>query len=205
MSLDKKVIADLDKISGTAEEQSFFAQLMSGLMKLMELKKLKYNRVLPVGEYLVDRHEKARMLNFGDGTTIYDSSVVIGDVKVGKNTWIGPNVLLDGSGTLIIGDNCSISAGVQIYTHDSVKWAVSGGEAGYEYGPTVIGDNCYLGPNVVVEKNITIGECSIIGANSLVNRSLPARSKAVGLPAKIIELNGEKVCVGASAATRQDS
>ena len=55
--------------------------------------------------------------------------LVIGDVKVGSHTWIGPNVILDGSGGgLEIGDYCSIDAGAQIYTHDTVMWAISGGQ-----------------------------------------------------------------------------
>ena len=54
------------------------------------------------------------------GTSCYNNVLIIGDVKVGKNTWIGPNVILDGSGGLEIGDFVSISAGVQIYTHDSL-------------------------------------------------------------------------------------
>ncbi len=75
----------------------------------------KWQRTLPFGDYIVDRWKKAECLGFGEGSTIYDSSLVFGDVKVGKNTWIGPFTILDGSGGLEIGSNCSISAGVQIY------------------------------------------------------------------------------------------
>jgi hypothetical protein len=70
-----------------------------------------YDRVLPFGDYIVDRWEKAKYLKFGEGSSIYDSSLVFGDVKVGRNTWIGPFTILDGSGKLTIGSNCSISAG----------------------------------------------------------------------------------------------
>src|SRR3954465_12163939 len=87
----------------------------------------RYRRTLPFGDYVVDRWEKAQALGFGEGSSIYDSALVLGDVKVGCHTWIGPGVVLDGSGGLEIGDYCSISAGVQIYTHDSVAWATSGG------------------------------------------------------------------------------
>lgn len=123
---------------------------------------------------------------FGEGTSIYDSALVLGDVKVGKKTWIGPFVVLDGSGGLTIGSNCSISAGVQIYSHDSVDWAVSGGTAPYVYAPTAVGDNCYIGPNTVIAKGVIIGERCIIGANSLVLRDLPAGSKAAGSPCRLI-------------------
>ena len=44
------------------------------------------------------------------------------------------------SASLTVGSNCSISAGVQIYSHDSVKWATSGGQMSYEKAPTRVGD-----------------------------------------------------------------
>jgi acetyltransferase-like isoleucine patch superfamily enzyme len=143
----------------------------------------KHNRVLPFGDYISDRWEKAKFLGFGDGTSVYDNVLILGNVCVGKNTWIGPNVVLDGSGGLIIGSHCSISAGVQIYTHDSVQWAITGGQTGYVHAETVVEDNCYIGPNVIIQKGVTIGSGSIIGANSLVTKNIPSNSKAYGTPA----------------------
>lgn len=155
-------------------------------LKLREEKRDKYNRVLPFGDYFSDRWEKAKYLGFGEGSSVYDNVVIIGNVKVGQNTWIGPNVVLDGSGGLEIGSNCSISAAVQIYSHDSVRWAISGGKDNYEYANTVVGNNCYLGPNTIIAKGVKIGDCSVIGANSFVNIDIPPNSKAVGNPVKII-------------------
>lgn len=146
----------------------------------------RHRRSLPLADYVVDRWEKARELGFGEGTSIYDGVLVLGDVKVGRNTWIGPFVVLDGSGGLSIGSHCSISAGVQIYTHDSVAWAVSGGTAAYPHAPTAIGDNCYIGPHTVVAKGVTIGDGCIVGAHSLVLHSIPAHSKAYGAPCRVV-------------------
>ncbi len=148
----------------------------------------KFNRTLPFGDYIVDRWEKATSLGFGEGASIYDSALVIGTVSVGARTWIGPSVVLDGSGGLTIGSNCSISAGVQIYSHDSVNWAVSGGSAPYEYAKTQIGNNCYIGPNTIVIKGVTIGDGCIVGANSLVLSDVQPNSKAVGTPCRVIGL-----------------
>lgn len=146
----------------------------------------KYRRTLSFGDYIVDRWEKGRVLGFGKGTSIYDSSIVLGNVTVGENTWIGPFVILDGSGVLSIGSHCSISAGVQIYSHDSVQWAVSGGTEPYKHSPTYIQDNCYIGPNAIITKGVVIGRGSIIGANSLVTSDIPPNSKAFGSPCKVI-------------------
>lgn len=145
-----------------------------------------HRRTLPLGDYVVDRWEKARVLGFGPGASIYDSALVIGDVTVGEQTWIGPGVVLDGSGGLAIGAWCSISAGVQVYSHDSVQWAVSGGSAAIERAPTRIGDRCYIGPNSVIAKGVTIGDGCIVGAGSVVLDSLPSGVKAAGAPARVV-------------------
>ncbi len=144
-----------------------------------------WKRTLPLGDYVVDRWEKARALGFGEGVSVYDTAHVYGDVQVGANTWIGPFVLLDGSGGLRIGANCSISAGVQIYSHDTVAWATSGGRAPYAYSATVVGDNCYLGPHTVVARGVTIGDGCVIGAGSLVLSDIPSGSKAYGTPCRV--------------------
>jgi len=156
----------------------------------------KWNRDLPLEELLFDRWERARQLGFGEGTSIYHNSYVYGDVKVGKHTWIGPFTLLDGSGGLEIGDYCNISSGVQIYTHDTVKWAVSGGIAEYERAPVKVGNCCYIGPQTVIAKSVIIGDHSIIGACSFVNRDVPAYSIVAGMPGKVIGrvvIDGDKI------------
>src|SRR5688500_2108535 len=146
-----------------------------------------FKRSLPFNELLFDRWERANHLGFGDRTSVYDSCCVCGDVKVGKNTWIGPYTVLDGSGGLEIGSNCSIAAGVQIYSHDSVEWAISGGVKPYVFAATRIGDNCYIGPNTIIAKGVEIGMGTIVGANSFVNSSFPANSKIAGSPARSLE------------------
>jgi len=145
----------------------------------------RWNRTLPFGDYVVDRWEKARRLGFGEGVSIYDSALVIGDVRVGEQTWIGPFTVLDGSGGLEIGSFCSISAGVQIYTHDTVRWAVSGGAEAPERASTKIGSRCYIGPNTVIAKGVRIGDGCVVGANSLVLADIPAGSKAFGTPCRV--------------------
>ena len=146
----------------------------------------KWQRSLPFGDYVVDRWKKAHKLGFGYGSSIYDSSLVLGNVKVGKNTWIGPFTVLDGSGSLEVGDFCSISAGVQIYTHDTVTWATSGGVAPSERAPVQIGNRCYIGPNAIISMGVKIGDGCVIGANSFVNTNIPSGMKAWGSPCRVI-------------------
>jgi acetyltransferase-like isoleucine patch superfamily enzyme len=167
-------------------EQSLLERLRSFWRERFNDVKQRWNRSLPLADYVVDRWEKARMLGFGDNASIYDSALVVGDVKVGEGTWIGPFTVLDGAGGLIIGKYCSISAGVQIYTHDTVAWALSGGKAEAERAPTTIGDRCYVGPNTVVAKGVTIGPGSVIGANSLVLEDIPPGCVAFGTPCRVV-------------------
>ena len=93
-------------------------KLLQNLIKKLRLQmKDKFNRHVSIQDLLSDRWETAEFYGFGKGSSCYNNVLILGDVKVGRNTWIGPNVILDGSGGLEIGDFVSISAGVQIYTH----------------------------------------------------------------------------------------
>lgn len=168
------------------ELEAFLALLHEARLRREAELKAKFDRSLPFADGMFDRWERARRLGFGEGASIYDSALVLGDVEVGAHTWIGPFTILDGSGGLTIGAYCSISAGVQLYTHDTVRWATSGGVAGPERAPTRIGSRCYLGPNTVVARGVTIGDGCVIGANSLVLDDIPAGSKAFGTPCRVV-------------------
>jgi acetyltransferase-like isoleucine patch superfamily enzyme len=54
-------------------------------------------------------------------------------------------------------------------------------------GKVVIEKKCWLGEGVVILPNVVIGEGSIIGSNSVVSKSIPPMSIAVGIPAKVIK------------------
>ena len=153
---------------------------------LQEKKRKQFNRRVSLGDLITERAGNAREMGFGEGTTCYDNVLILGDVLVGRNTWIGPNVILDGSGgKLVIGDFCSISAGVQIYTHNTVEWSTSFGEKPIAKSATRIGNGVYIGPNSVIAMGVTIGDTAVIGALSLVNSDIPAGAKAWGTPARI--------------------
>lgn len=167
-----------------AEFKDLLERMRSLHATLRDEMRSRWNRDLPFDELLFDRWERAKYLGFGEGTSVYHSSYIYGDVKVGSNTWIGPMTVLEGSGGLTIGSNCSISAGVKIFTHDSVQWAVSGGKAAYEKAPVTIGDCCYIGSQTVIAKGVTIGAHSVIGACSFVNEDVPPYTIAAGAPCR---------------------
>jgi acetyltransferase-like isoleucine patch superfamily enzyme len=167
-----------------ASSASFLAALRAALKELRAEMMVKFHRHVSAGDLLSDRWETAKSYDFGEGTSCYDNVLVLGDVKVGKNTWIGPNVVLDGSGGLDIGDFVSVSAGVQIYTHHTVEWSVSLGAKPIERKSTKIGDGVYIGPNSVIQMGVTVGDGAVIGAMSFVNADVPAGARVFGVPAK---------------------
>jgi len=144
----------------------------------------RFDRDLPLQELLGDRWERARRLGFGEGASIYASAYVYGDVAVGAGTWIGPHVILDGSGGLRIGSGCDISAGVQIYSHDTVERVLSEGRAEVARAPVAIEDHVHVGAGAVIARGVTIGHHSVIGACAFVNRDVAPYTVALGVPAR---------------------
>ena len=161
-----------------------FEQYMS--RKRDEMKNT-YHRVLPSGELIFNRFDKGRYLHCGENSSIYDTSVVMGDVKIGDHVWVGPYTLLEGSNAeLSIGNYVSIDAGVMIYTHDSTKYYLSGGKCPFETGDVTIGDYTVIGTMSMIGYGVRIGSHCVVAANSYVNQDVPDWSIAAGNPAKVI-------------------
>ena len=182
----------------TDEELTKLAATLRELhLKLRDETHEKYSRINPFCEDLFDWKERGKYWVGSDsGVTIYNSTTVVGDVTIGEDTWVGPSCLLDGSGGLKIGRNCSVATGCQLLTHDTVKWALSGGKAAYEYAPVTIGDCCFIGTGATVVKGVSIGSHCLIGAGAVVTKDVPDFSIAAGVPAHIIgtvKVDGENV------------
>lgn len=168
-------------------DKEFAERFESYMQRKRNDMRIKYNRVLPSGEYIFNRFDKGDYLNCGKNSSVYDTSVVMGDVEIGDNVWVGPYTLLEGSnGKLKIGNYVSIDAGVMVYTHDSTKYYVSGGTEAFVKGDVTIGDYTVIGTMSMIGCNVSIGEHCVIGAHSFVNKDIPANSIAVGTPVRII-------------------
>ena len=147
----------------------------------------KYGRINPFYEDLFDWKERgAHWTGAQNNITIYNSTSVVGDVVIGDNTWVGPFCSLDGTGGIAIGRYCSLSLGCQVQTHDTVKFALSGGKLPYEYSKVSIGDYCFLGVHSVVLRGVTIGGQCVVGAGAVVTHSIPDRTIVAGVPARPI-------------------
>lgn len=151
-------------------------------LKLREYRHSRWKRSDPFMEMLFDRSEKGEWHGYED-VVLHDSTTVTGDVAIGRGTFVGPQCNLDGSGGLVIGNHCSIAVGTRIFSHDSVKWAVSGGKHPVERSATVIEDNCFIGANSVVLRGVRIGRCSVVGAGAVVTSDVAPNTIVAGVPA----------------------
>jgi carbonic anhydrase/acetyltransferase-like protein (isoleucine patch superfamily) len=118
---------------------------------------------------------------------------VIGKVEVGDDVSIFFNAVLRGDIEKIkIGSGTNLQEHVLVHTSHGMSDALIGrnvtvGHRAILHGCT-IGDNCLIGMGATVLDNVEIGECSIIGAHTLLPKGLqiPPRSLVVGTPGKVI-------------------
>ena len=112
-----------------------------------------------------------------------------GDIICGKNSYIGSysTVFAYNNAKIVIGEGCSISHNVRMYTHTNVAdQDFSNSNLKNKVGDIIIGNNVWIGANVFISPGVYIFDNSIIGANSVVNRNVEAFSIVGGVPAKLI-------------------
>ena len=89
---------------------------------------------------------------------------------------------------ITIGDNVHITSGCAFVTHDGGTLILRQEVPDLEWtAPIVIGSNVYLGVRTLVLPGVTIGSRVIVGAGSIVTKSIPDNSVAVGSPARVIK------------------
>ncbi len=105
-------------------------------------------------------------------------------MKIGNNCHISQKAIPDPLLPELIefedGSGCGI--GVKLLTHNAMNIQ----HGSFSFGPIKIGKNARIGAYSVVLPGVTIGEGSIIGANSLVSEDIPPFSIAFGSPAKVV-------------------
>jgi len=110
-------------------------------------------------------------------------------IRIGAHTYLNIGVMVASVELVEIGDHCMFANGCFItdgshrFDHPvrPVPW-----QGFTSKGPTIVGDNVWCGANVVVTTGVTIGERSVIGANSVVTSDVPPFSIAAGAPAKVL-------------------
>lgn len=119
-------------------------------------------------------------LNFVTGNPSQDRS----RLTLGRHSRVFPFCWLEAGHAIDIGDRVGIGGHGLIFTHGS--WANYFLGAPVSFGPVTIEERTWLPWRVFVMPNVTIGARSVIGAGSVVTRSVPADSLAAGAPAKVL-------------------
>lgn len=110
------------------------------------------------------------------------------NIEVGENFFANYNFTVLDVGKVIIGSNTQIAPNVSIYTAGHPIHPQSR-NSGYEYGIGVtIGDNVWLGGNVVINPGVHIGNNAVIGSGSVVTKDIPDNVVAAGNPCKVIKM-----------------
>jgi len=109
-------------------------------------------------------------------------------IAIGRNCYIGVGCWFIGE--VEIGDDCRIAPGVRLigYTHVYADPDRPIREQGKEFEPIRIGNDVWIGCNVVVVKGVTIGEGAVVGAGAVVTKDVPPFAVVGGVPARVIKM-----------------
>jgi len=112
-----------------------------------------------------------------------NSELASGKLTVGTGTWIGRKCRLDFTGGLVIGKNCTLSKNITILTHDHGLSPRSKAEGRF----LKVGSRVWISRNVTILHSVSeIGDNSIIGAGSVVTKSIPSAVIVAGNPGRVI-------------------
>lgn len=115
----------------------------------------------------------------------YINNLVKNGLQLGTNVQIMEPFFLDPDHCFLIsiGSNCTLAPNVRLIAHD----ASTKRHLGYtRMGKITIGDNCFIGDSTIILPNADVGNNSIVGAGSIVNKNIPCEVVAAGNPAKVI-------------------
>jgi acetyltransferase-like isoleucine patch superfamily enzyme len=97
---------------------------------------------------------------------------------LGENTEIGSFTVIDAHDGVEIGDGVKIGFSCVIISYSSID---------QKGGKITLKKNCKIGSTSVIMPGITVGENAVVGANSFVNKDIPANEVWVGSPAKFLK------------------
>ena len=90
-----------------------------------------------------------------------------------------------------IGDKTKITYGCKFITHDGGTYVLRNiyekAKDACVYGRIKVGQNCFIGNDMIVLPGVTIGDNCVIAAGAIVTKSIPSNSVAGGIPCKVLE------------------
>lgn len=131
-----------------------------------------------------------RQFALGKGSVVESYSCInnaVGDVIIGDHTRIGlHNTII---GPVSIGNNVNLAQGITVtaLNHNFGDATKRIDEQGVSTKPVVIGNDVWIGANVVVLPGVTIGSHCVVAAGAVVTKDVPDRTLVAGVPAKVIK------------------
>ena len=121
-------------------------------------------------------------------------------IEIHPGATIGDGLFIDHGAGVVIGETAEIGNNVTLY--HGVTLGGTGKDEGKRH-PT-IEDNVLIGTGCKVLGPIVIGANSRIGANSVVLANIPANATAIGIPARVVRINGNKVLHESEVLNQRD-
>jgi len=153
-----------------------------------------------IGERCVFHLMPGSVIELGEGCWLYKDIELNADykIKIGNRTTFQRNVTINGNVDIgadcLIAPNVFIASGTHHYRYipelpireQDRRWRTQRDQSQNLIESIEIGSDCWIGTNVVIIPCVRVGKGCVIGANSVVNRSLPPYSIAVGAPARVV-------------------
>lgn len=112
-----------------------------------------------------------------------------GQIVLGKNVFLGPQVVIYGHGGVMIGDDTLVSMQCRILS--SNHGIPPAGESIRTQPdillPTRIGSGCWIGAGATILGGVTLGDGSVVGAGAVVTTDVPPNTIVAGVPARMIK------------------
>jgi len=111
------------------------------------------------------------------------------NLTIADGCYLGRDCIIDVMGKIEIRSNSTLSHRVVLNTHTNPgRSPLKNERLKTTHGNITIGDGAYIGVGVMILEDVVIGKNTIIGAFSLVNRSIPEGRKAFGVPCKVQDI-----------------
>ena len=133
--------------------------------------------------------------NFFAKSGLYLEPHIGAQILFGSGVILNRNCYITATSRVSIGNDCLIGPNVFISDHDHGSYKGPNSSTFLSHppqkrllvsSPIIIMDRVWIGANVCILKGVTIGENTVIGANSVVSRSLPPNSVCAGSPCKVV-------------------
>ncbi|TKC12217.1 sugar O-acetyltransferase [Pedobacter polaris] len=185
--MESKVITEKEKMLAGKAYQASDAELSKERLKAREIV-FEFNNLAP--KFIKQRKELLKRL-FGKTEKMFYVEPPFRcdygyNIEIGHNFYANFNLVILDCAKVSIGNNVFIAPNVAIYTaghpiHPHLR------NQEYEWAqPITIGDNVWIGGNVVINAGIKIGNNVVIGSGSVVTKDIPDNTLAVGNPCKVI-------------------